>query len=786
MPVTVDTSTSTTAVAYSSQRRLTVASNGNRWVGHYSGSNIEFWYSTNDGGAFTQDTTGGTLTGTNVDLFIDKDDYAHAVVDNGSAIVYYRGTPNAGKTSWTWTGGTTVSSATGNGYPTVVAHREGTGWKAHIVWSRNFSSSYGHNEYRCKCDSSGIHTSCVPIILTCTSHGHTTYTPWSTSQWNCVCGGDCNSWQNGWHSHSASGCTGCVHLHACSSATQESRFIQDGTTTDNYVYYARYDITSGDTITVDQSPTVIAGTYGNNTPTYPTLDFHHTGDHKTVKDSAPHVFVSWSATETGTGDGIRFRKNAYSGGTWSWGTDQDIITTEYIYSSYISGTFDGTRFVCAYSPSGATTTIKLFERDVGDTATTWRTVPALSDGNITGLSVTTEGDRVFVYASGATSDDLEYIEYDRATNTWDASWTTADTTTTVAGNVTTKRGTGSGTSGPGHEALYLTGAGSPYDIEHELVNTNTPPIAPLWLSPTDGDPADVAEILTLDWQFQDPQPADTQSAYTVRKREGTAAYEYWNGSTWDSSESGSTKIVSAGTELALAASWGADGDDEHFYSVKTWDASDAGPSAWSTELEVVPSGQDNPTITTITTINTTVYEVTWTVTSQTKFRLRVYGDDTGIDRDALFYDSGEVISGIASHNTPFPTNSVTRWVSLYTWNDEGLLSDEDTEDATVSFTGPDTPTLVVSVHQVLGDDLFPKDAALEVAITNPATGTAVTHNDIYRREVGDTDNGIRVAAELATNTEWIDWAVASGVDYEYLVRAVATSNGTSTDSAWTD
>jgi hypothetical protein len=711
------------------------------------------------------------------------------VVDNSNAITYYRGTPNVTHTDWTWTAGSTISSSTGNGYPTVVAHREGTGWKAHIVWSRNFSSAYGHNEYRCQCVSVS-HGNCVPIILTCVQHGHTTYTSWSVSQWNCVCGGDCHPQQSGYHTHSASGCLNCLHVHSCSSASQESRFVQDGTTTDNYTYYGRFNIDAAQAITVDQTALVIAGSYGNNTPTYPSIDFHHTGDHLTVKDSAPHLFVTWSATETGTGDGIRFRKAAYSGGVWTWGADQDIITTEYAYSSYLSATFDGTRFVGTYVPSGATSTIKMFERDVGDTATIWRTPTALSDGVITGLSVTTEGETVFLYAVGTTSDDLSVIEYDRATDTWDATWTVADTTTVVAGTLSTKRGTGSGALPTGHVALYLAGAGSPYDIEYLFTGTNEPPIAPLWLSPTDGDAADVAEILTLDWQFQDPQPADTQSAYTVRKREGAAAYEYWNGSTWDSSESGSTKITSTDTQLALAASWGADGDDDHFYSCKTWDAADAGPSSWSTELQIVPSGQDNPTITTITTVTTTTYEVLWTVSSQTKFRLRVYGDDSGIDYDDLYYDSGEIISGIASHITPFPTDGVTRWVSLYTWNDEGLLSDEDTEDATVSFTGPMQPTLVVAVYQAIHPEtLTLGDAALEVTITNPTpTGgePPVTHNDVYRRVVGDTDNGIRVGTEIATNTEFIDWAVASGIDYEYLVRAVATSNGTSTDSAWTD
>lgn len=61
---------------------------------------------------------------------------------------------------------------------------------------------------------------------------------------------------------------------------------------------------------------------------------------------------------------------------------------------------------------------------------------------------------------------------------------------------------------------------------------------------------------------------------------------------------------------------------------------------------------------------------------------------------------------------------------------------------------------------------------------------AVASNDLHRRKVGATDAGIRIAKELPGNALAYDRTPASGVPYEYLVRALGVNN-TSSDSAWT-
>lgn len=61
---------------------------------------------------------------------------------------------------------------------------------------------------------------------------------------------------------------------------------------------------------------------------------------------------------------------------------------------------------------------------------------------------------------------------------------------------------------------------------------------------------------------------------------------------------------------------------------------------------------------------------------------------------------------------------------------------------------------------------------------------AMVYQDLYRRVVGDTSSGLRVATLLNANATYDDYTAVSGVNYEYrsLVFGV---NGTSTFGAWT-
>jgi hypothetical protein len=61
---------------------------------------------------------------------------------------------------------------------------------------------------------------------------------------------------------------------------------------------------------------------------------------------------------------------------------------------------------------------------------------------------------------------------------------------------------------------------------------------------------------------------------------------------------------------------------------------------------------------------------------------------------------------------------------------------------------------------------------------------ALLYQDIYRRVVGDTSNGLRIATGLAGGVTFDDFNAVSGVNYEYRQNAIGV-NGTSVYGAWT-
>lgn len=270
----VGNTTSPDGLGFPSGRKFDICQNGVRWVGVTGGTTLTLYYSTNG----VTWVSSSTFTVDNIDkafaFFIDLDDYAHLAFTNGSGdIIYQRGTPDAGRTSWSWTGGLAVDEGV---YPDLVVHREGTGWMAHIIYDANSSARYK----RITISSSGVLT--------------------------------------------------------LSAVIKE------------------------ETGTLDVR--------------HPSIDFHHTGDGKTVKDAAPHIFYTRSKGINGAGNGTRFRKWTYSVGVWSEGTEVEISTTKYIstLSNWLICRFDGTRVVLTgfvFRSTGGDVPV-IFSRDVADTTTT--------------------------------------------------------------------------------------------------------------------------------------------------------------------------------------------------------------------------------------------------------------------------------------------------------------------------------------------------------------------------------------------------------------------------------
>jgi hypothetical protein len=510
------------------------------------------------------------------------------------------------------------------------------------------------------------------------------------------------------------------------------------------------------------------------------IDFHHTGDGITVAENVTHTYLAWYSP---TNNVIQFMKITAVTGTPSWSYNATrTLKTGLTTDAKVSVLYDGDGHVMVPYYDETNKQVGLLERDESDTTTTVKaTSPAHTQtGAVTvNTSYSMDQDGNIIAAIYNTVDNkIETCKWTRSSNTWDGSWTTDYTEGSLSGGVfrVVRHGYLSNRQG----IIYLDGS----DVNWlTLRSINDAPTAPTWDSPVDGNPGDVDLTLPLDWTFNDPNSGDTQSAYTARRKIGSGgSWNYWNGSTWQGSEDGSTKIASSVTSLTLASSWGSGSDDEHYYGVKTWDAADAGPSSWSDDLRVVPSVKVNPSIDQppdLSTVTSAIFDVEWSVTEQLKYQVQVYDDDGGSPGDVV-YDSGVVVSTDDIHTTPFPLNDVTRHVGVQTWNLENLLSTEDVHKVSISYDPPPIPTIVNTITDPVG--------AIKITVTNPTPGGGevdTDSNDIYRRVVNDTDDGVRVAAGVIKNGNFIDWAVASGVNYEYRARALNDINQTTTDSEWT-
>lgn len=444
-PTVITTSTASTATAYSNQRKIDRTSNGVLWAHHWasgSGSagttDLQFWYSTDDGATWAQDTgaafgsAGGFIP--NASFFIDVDDYAHvAYKDESNGYIYYRrGTPNAGRTAWTWSAVTTISTDVNSNNPDIIAHREGTGWRAHVVFHLNYVSV-------------------------------------------------------------------------------------DGSTA---VTHAPVTISSGGSRSLGAT-TNLGGTGGGSTaPNYPSIDFNHTGDGKTVAGGTPHLYVAWSAGATGAGKGIRFKKATYSGGSWTWGTEREIDNTRYIDNGdyrWINCLFDGARVVipgCTYS--GSAVDVVLYERDVADSTTTTRVLlaaPTLAERLVSGSATYDAAGNLYLLGTNQDealgSRDLVYRKWTRSSaNLGDE--TVIDTSIHDKPHASAKRGY----SNNRIEFIYTDGTASPYSVTYDSILLNTLPDAP---TVTVGGDVIVGDALSVSWVHNDPD-TDPQAKAQVRYR----------------------------------------------------------------------------------------------------------------------------------------------------------------------------------------------------------------------------------------------------------------------------
>ena len=329
-------------------------------------------------------------------------------------------------------------------------------------------------------------------------------------------------------------------------------------------------------------------------------------------------------------------------------------------------------------------------------------------------------------------------------------------------------------------ASLPTGTG--YDTAYSGT-LNAAPTAPTWDAPADNSYNDIASSLVLDWTFNDPD-GDSQSAYALSKSVDGGALSYWNAGTsaWVGAE---VENPTATTSVTLASSWASDGESIE-YKVKTLDAAGAaGP--YGSGLTVNAAAATPPTITApadSAVLAGSSADVSWTVAAQTAYQVRVLSSV-----DAELYSTGKVAGAVTEVTLGyvFTDGQTGLKIELTTWNASDVPGVDTNTGISVSFTPPATPVLTVTANAA---------GYISVAIADPSpTGsqpTVETHDIFVRvaaggRQSGErtvNDDGIRISTgTVATNGTYLDYAAASGTDFEY--RTLAVAGGATAYSAWT-
>lgn len=275
----------------------------------------------------------------------------------------------------------------------------------------------------------------------------------------------------------------------------------------NAVYYRRFNITSAGVITQDGD--VGEGQFGttNNANSWPSIDFNHTGDGKTVKGGTPHIYFVWSTPTT-----LDFRKAVYAAGAWTFNPIRTLDSSRKLFdpSYWARCHFDGTRVVIVgwmYESGGGSFDLMKYERDEADTTTSSAALlgdPASTLSMFYGnFTYDSEGN---VYIFGRNSNeaagtfDLVYRKWTRA------SATLGDEVIVDSGvadpYVSAKRSYSSSKI----EVVYLDGSASPYSATYYSITLNVNPDIPTNLQragiQTDTTPSFSADISDLNTSQQ--------------------------------------------------------------------------------------------------------------------------------------------------------------------------------------------------------------------------------------------------------------------------------------------
>lgn len=298
-------------------------------------------------------------------------------------------------------------------------------------------------------------------------------------------------------------------------------------------------------------------------------------------------------------------------------------------------------------------------------------------------------------------------------------------------------------------------------IRFTVYYTNPAPTAPTGLTRASYE-ATVAADFT--WTFNDAYAGDSQTAYQLLIYDvSDSSLDYDSG-----------KITSAVSLLTLPANTLVNGK-QYQWKVLTYDEEDQA-SPYSSLATFYTSAKPTAAITTPATDGATVATASLALGwSYTDPESEAQGYYQAILKDSLggtLEDSTKTAGAGTSHTFSYALeNRASYSVDLILWDAKGIASTTVTRTFICTYTPPATPTIAATTDNTRG--------SITLTITNPApTGgqPALSYNEVWRKKSTETTY-IRIATAIVSGGTFTDYTPASGVTYNYKVRAIGTNLG---------
>lgn len=296
------------------------------------------------------------------------------------------------------------------------------------------------------------------------------------------------------------------------------------------------------------------------------------------------------------------------------------------------------------------------------------------------------------------------------------------------------------TSGGDHSLIYIN------DVIN--INPTQPPIS-------SKDNFDATTQQTFEWEFIDPDPNDSQTAYRLEiDNSTTGASAYDSGKVSSSSESHDLPADSINN------------DEDYRWRVRVWDSEDA-VSPWSDYGTFTTSSTGvvdiiDPTVDNESGIHVANYEIEWTVDNSTQDHYMVVVSRT--DNGNTLIDTGWVESTDTTYEIQGLESGIEYLIEVTT-RSSGVESNTATRLITSNYNAPEVPIVSYSINNT--------DGYIRVSVENPTPQGDRPNpdlNDIYRR-VSESGNAYELVGSINPNSSFRDYTVSGGVMYEYRVRA---------------